>query len=35
LDTRDWTVEGDETTVKAGQDIDVEARSVVVLCRGS
>ena len=35
IDTRDWTIEGDETPVKAGEDIDVEARTVMVLCRGS
>ena len=35
LDTRDWTIEGEEAPVKAGEDVDVEARSVVVCVRGS
>ena len=35
LDTREWTIEDEELPVKAGEDIEVEARSVVVLSRGS
>ena len=35
LDTRDWTIDAERPAMKAGEDIEVEARSVVVLCRGS
>ena len=35
LDTRDWTIDADGPTAKAGEEIEVEARSMVVLCRGS
>jgi len=35
LDTRDWKIDTDGATVKAGEEIDVEARSIVVLSRGS
>jgi glycogen operon protein len=35
LDTREWTIEDEESPVKAGEDLEVEARSVVVLSRGS
>jgi glycogen operon protein len=36
IDTRDWPIEADtQQPVKAGDAVDVEARSVVVLCRGS
>ena len=35
LDTRDWTIDADDPAAKAGEEIDVEARSIVVLCRGS
>jgi hypothetical protein len=35
IDTRDWPIEADSEPVKAGEALDVEARSVVVLCRGS
>ena len=35
VDTRDWTIEGEAAAVKAGDELEVEARSIVVLCRGS
>jgi glycogen operon protein len=34
-DTREWTVDAEELETKPGDTIDVEARSVVVLRRGS
>ena len=35
LDTRDWTIDTDGPVAKASEEIEVEARSMVVLCRGS
>ena len=35
VDTREWAIEADNDPVKAGDSIEAEARSVVVLCRGS
>jgi glycogen operon protein len=34
IDTTGWTVEADQTAVKPGDAVDVEARSVLLLCRG-
>jgi glycogen operon protein len=33
IDTRDWTIEADASPIKTGESLEVEARSVVVLCR--
>ncbi|MEY2452933.1 MAG: isoamylase [Acidimicrobiaceae bacterium] len=35
IDTRDWAIEADGDPIKPGDTIEAEARSVVVLCRGS